>query len=168
MEIKFCFCLQVKIWFQNHRYKCKRASKERQAANSNESGGEKSNGDRNVKLENKDPDADSLVDPNDSDGHVGSPLNDEDFTQDQVKNQLLANYANAAHVQQQQQAATQLQTQGYPGQQGLQGNPVTGTLNDMSRCPVIQPALGSVANPVNYSSDANNLALFQNSLGTRW
>ena len=118
-----------------------------------------------MKLESKDPDTDSLVDPNDSDGAVGSPLNEDDFAQDPVKSQLLANYATAAHAQQ----AGQVQATGYPGQQQtLQVNPGAAALNDMSRCPVIQPTLGAATNPAVYSSDANNLALFQNSLGTRW
>ncbi|XP_075262921.1 homeobox protein Nkx-2.4-like [Convolutriloba macropyga] len=155
---------QVKIWFQNHRYKCKRASKERQSAAAQQDG-DKSGNDRQVKLESKDPDTDSLVDPNDSDGAVGSPLNEDDFAQDPVKSQLLANYATAAHAQQ----AGQVQATGYPGQQQtLQVNPGAAALNDMSRCPVIQPTLGAATNPAVYSSDANNLALFQNSLGTRW
>merc|ERR1719499_1823034 len=58
---------QVKIWFQNHRYKCKRASKERQSAASAQQDNDKSGMDRNgLKNEPKDPDNDSLVDPNDS------------------------------------------------------------------------------------------------------
>ncbi len=149
--------LQVKIWFQNHRYKCKRASRERQSAQS-QNDSDKS-GDARVKSESKDPETDSLVDPNESDV-AGSPLNEDDFAQEVVKNSLL-NYS-AAHAQQQ---TAVVQPGAYPNPAQLQTNPVA-ALNDMTRCPGLQPAL--TANPGAYATDANNLALFQNTLGARW
>lgn len=36
MAILFFFLFQVKIWFQNHRYKCKRQAKEKAMAEQNQ------------------------------------------------------------------------------------------------------------------------------------
>jgi hypothetical protein len=35
-QTNFFFLLQVKIWFQNHRYKCKRQAKEKAMAEQNQ------------------------------------------------------------------------------------------------------------------------------------
>ena len=156
MYLMFLFLLQVKIWFQNHRYKCKRASKERQSASCHES--EKSAEGRSIKSETKDPETDSLVDPNESDGVPGSPLNEDNFVHEQAKSVL--NYSTHS-----QQTAT-VQPAVFPPPQTLQLSSSNGptSLDDVTRCSVVPSSL-SVVNG-GYPADTS-LSLFPNTLGSR-